>query len=103
MDDAPQAFRPLSPDQEALAYTFATEHLLPFRRHLGDAPAMTAVCDVMVHPLLDLLADTLVATLVAEDVEDLEETMAIARTWAESLPIIFLTYVRQRAKLELEE
>jgi hypothetical protein len=103
MDADNQAFRPLSPDQGALTQAFYTEHLLPFRRRLGDPSEMTTLCDVMVHPVLDVMADTLVSALVGEEeIEDLDAAMAIAQRWAAVVSTTFLSYVRQRAEGEFE-
>ena len=102
MADENQAFRPLSPDQERLAHAFFTEVLMPFGRRLGDPPEMTVCVDVMVHPMLDYLAHTLVHQMLEDEIEDMETALALAQRWAEVLPPIFLSYVRQRAEAELE-
>jgi len=102
MADENQAFRSLSPDQEALAHAFFTECLLPFGQRLGDPLEVTTCCDVMVHPMLDFLAHALVYSLLEEEIEDIDEAMAIAQRWAEVLPIIFLSYVRQHVEREFE-
>jgi len=100
MADDNQAFRPLSPEQEALAHEFFTEYLLPFGRRLGDPPEVPTCCDVMVHPMLDFLAASLVDSMLSEDIEDIDAAMAIAQKWADALQMIFLSYTRQHAERE---